>query len=49
MNYLQTLITGKQLHGPDVISARMLKGAAISIAPVLTMLFNCSIQTGKLP
>lgn len=36
-------------HGSDGISARWLKGTTISIAPVLTMLFNHSIQTGKLP
>ena len=35
--------------GPDGISARMLRGTASSVAPVLTQLFNYSIRTGKLP
>ena len=46
---LLTNLDHKKASGPDGISARMLKGTATSIAPVLTMLFNCSIQTGKLP
>ena len=35
--------------GPDKISARMLKSTASSIAPSITVLFNCSIRCGKLP
>lgn len=35
--------------GPDGISARMLKGTAASIAPVLCKIFNYSIETGRLP
>ena len=35
--------------GPDLISARMLKVTASSIAPSITKLFNISIRTGKLP
>ena len=46
---LLTNLDHKKASGPDGISARMLKGTATSIAPVLTMLFNRSIQTGKLP
>ena len=46
---LLTNLDNKKASGPDGISARMLKGTATSIAPVLTMLFNHSIQTGKLP
>ena len=37
---LLTNLDHKKASGPDGISARMLKGTATSIAPVLTMLFN---------
>ena len=46
---LLTNLDHKKASGPDGISGRMLKGTATSVAPVLTMLFNRSIQTGKLP
>jgi len=42
------LDTGKA-SGPDGISGRMLKGTIQSISPVLTDLFNLSINTGKIP
>ena len=36
-------------NGSDGISARMLKGTAHSITPVLTHLFNMSIESGIFP
>ena len=36
-------------NGPDGISAKMLKGTALSITPVLTRLFNMSIEHGIFP
>ena len=36
-------------NGSDGISARMLKGTAHSITPVLTRLFNMSIESGIFP
>ena len=36
-------------NGPDGVSARMLKGTALAIAPSLTKLFNLSITTGCFP
>ena len=35
--------------GPDGISSRMLKSTAHTIAPVLTCIFNLSIQSGVFP
>ena len=35
--------------GPDRISVRMLKGTAISIAQILTELYNLPITSGKVP
>ena len=46
---LLTNLDYKKASGRDGISARLLKGTAISIAPILTTLFDRSIQTGKLP
>ena len=46
---LLTNLDHKKASGPGGISARMLKGTATSVALVPTMLFNRSIQTGKLP
>ena len=45
---LQELDISKS-NGPDNISAKMLKGVAASIAPVLTQLFNISIANAKVP
>ena len=36
-------------NGPDDISAKMLKETALSIAPIVTQLFNISIILGELP
>ena len=36
-------------NGHDDISAIMLKSTALSIAPIITELFNCSIKLGKIP
>ena len=47
-NLINGLDTNKA-SGPDGISVRMLKGTAISIAPILTELFNLSITSGKVP
>jgi len=45
---LLSLDTSKA-NGPDGISAKMLKGTALSITPVLTQLFNMSLQSGIFP
>ena len=38
-----------KLSGPDVISAKMLKHTAVSTAPSITLLFNLSIKSGRVP
>jgi len=45
---IMSLDTSKA-NGPDGISAKMLKGTALSITPVLTRLFNMSIEHGIFP
>jgi len=45
---LLSLDTSKA-NGPDGISAKMLKGTALSITPVLMQLFDMSIQSGIFP
>ena len=45
---LQQLDTSKS-SGPDGISAKMLKGVASSLAPVLVQIFNLSILDAKVP
>ena len=47
-NLLIALDTNKA-SGPDRISGKMLKGTAVSIAPVLTELFNLSLTCGIIP
>ena len=47
-NLLNGLDTSKA-SGPDGISGYMLKGTAQSIASSLTMLFNMSIRSGRVP
>ena len=42
-------IDTSKASGPDGISGKMLKHTAVSIAPVITKLFNLSIQTGVVP
>ena len=42
LQYLDTI----KASGPDHISAQMLKGTATAIAPIVTKLFNDSIQSG---
>ena len=46
---LHVNLDSKKASGPDGISARMIKETASSTTPVLTRLFNQSIQTGELP
>ena len=46
--YLQQLDTTKA-SGPDHVSDQMLKGTATAIAPIVTKLFNDSIQLGCFP
>ena len=48
LDLLQQLDTSKS-NGPDGISAKMLKGVANSIAPVLAKVFNLSIVKAKVP
>ena len=48
LSYIQALDANKT-SGPDGISTRMLKNAALSIAPSLAKLFNISIQLGCFP
>ena len=48
VSYIKSLDTNKA-SGPDLISARMLKCTADSIAPSLTKLFNISINLGRFP
>ena len=43
---LLTSLDVTKTSGPDGISARMLKATAATIAPVVTKLFNLSINTG---
>ena len=47
--WLPTSLDATKATGSDEISARMLKGTAASIAPVVTQLFNISLLMGKLP
>ena len=44
-----TSLDTSKANGPDGISAKMLKGTASSIAPVLTRLFNQSLESGIFP
>ena len=48
LDLLQQLDTSKS-SGPDGISAKMLKGVASSLAPVLVQIFNLSILDVKVP
>ena len=48
LQLLSNLDTTKT-NGHDDISAIMLKSTALSIAPIITELFNCSITLGKIP
>ena len=48
MDLLQQLDISKS-SGPDGISAKMLKGVASSIAPVLVKIFHLSIFKAKVP
>ena len=47
--FLITSLDSSKANGPDGISAQMLKGTALSIAPSLAKLFNISISQGHFP
>ena len=46
--FLITSLDSSKANGPDGISAQMLKGTALSIAPSLAKLFNISISQGEI-
>ena len=46
---LLTNLDVSKSSGPERISAKMLKHAAVSIAPSITKLFNLSITSGRVP
>ena len=48
LSLLQSLDVTKA-SGPEGISARMLKGTAVAITPVVTKLFNLSLKSGTFP
>ena len=48
LDQLRAVKTAKST-GPDLVSPRMLKEAALSICPSLTRLFNLSMEQGKVP
>jgi len=39
----------QKASGPDEVPARLLQSLAVEVAPALTLIFEQSIQTGKLP
>ena len=39
----------RKASGPDEVPARLLQSLAAEVAPALTLIFEQSIQTGKLP
>ena len=43
------LLSTLDVNGHDDISATMLKKTAMSITPIITELFNTSIQLGEIP
>ena len=49
---IENLLNGLNIHkasGPDAISARMLKMTSDIIAPILQIIFQTSLTTGRVP
>ena len=49
---IENLLNGLNIHkasGPDAISARMLKMTSDIIAPILQIVFQTSLTTGRVP